>query len=44
MRKLYENFHILHFQKRIVSEETIRGNTVYIAQADTQILYFCTLF
>ena len=28
MRKLYENFHILHFQKRIVSAETIRGNTV----------------
>ena len=28
MRKLYENFHIFHFQKRIVSAETIRGNTV----------------
>ena len=28
MQKLYENFHILHFQKRIVSAETIRGNTV----------------
>jgi hypothetical protein len=28
MRKLYENFHILHFQKRIVSVETICGNTV----------------
>ena len=28
MRKLYENFHIFHFQKRIVSAETIRGNMV----------------
>ena len=28
MRKLYENFHIFHFQKRIVSAKTIRGNTV----------------
>ena len=28
MRKLYENFRIFHFQKRIVSAETIRGNTV----------------
>ena len=28
MRKLYENFKILHIQKRIVSLETIRGNTV----------------
>ena len=28
MRKLYENFHIFHFQKRIVSTETIPGNTV----------------
>jgi hypothetical protein len=28
MRKLYENFHILHFQKRIVSAETIRENMV----------------
>ena len=30
MRKLYENFHIFHFKKRIVSAETIRGNTVFI--------------
>ena len=30
MRKLYENFHIFHFQKRIVSSETILGNTVPI--------------
>jgi hypothetical protein len=30
MRKLYENFHIFHFQKRIVSAETIRGNTVTV--------------
>ena len=28
MRKLYENFHIFHFKKRIVSAETIRGNKV----------------
>jgi hypothetical protein len=27
MRKLYENLHIFHFQKRIVSAETICGNT-----------------
>ena len=32
MRKLYENFHIFHFQKRIVSAETIRGNMVFIVQ------------
>ena len=29
MRKLYEIFKILQFQKRIVSAETIRGNTVF---------------
>ena len=28
MRKLYENFHIFYFQKKKVSGETIRGNTV----------------
>ena len=28
MLKLYENFHIFHFQKIIVSAETVRGNTV----------------
>ena len=28
MQKLYENFHIFHFQKRMVSDETIRGNTI----------------
>ena len=28
MRKLYENSHIFHFQKRLVSADTIRGNTV----------------
>ena len=27
-RKLYEKFHFFYFQKRIVSAETIRGNTV----------------
>ena len=30
MWKLYGNFHIFHFQKRKVSEETIRGNTVIV--------------
>ena len=30
MRKLYEIFKVLKIQKRIVSPETIRGNTVYI--------------
>ena len=30
MQKIYENFHIFHFQKRIVSAETIRGNTVNV--------------
>ena len=34
MRKLYENFHILHFQKRIVSVETICGNTVHILDSN----------
>ena len=29
MGKQYENFHILHFQKRIVSAETIRGHKDY---------------
>ena len=32
MRKLYENFHIFHFQKRIVSAETIRGNMVLFSR------------
>ena len=27
MRKLYENFHIFHFQKRKNFPETVRGNT-----------------
>jgi hypothetical protein len=30
MRKLYESFHIFHFQKRIVSAESKRGNTVHL--------------
>ena len=30
MRKLYENFHIFYLQKRIVSAEAIRGNTVCV--------------
>ena len=25
---LYENFHIFHFKKRIISAKTIRGHTV----------------
>ena len=29
MRKLYENFHISYFQKRIVSADTICRNTVH---------------
>ena len=28
MQKLYENFHISHFQKKIVSMETNKRNTV----------------
>ena len=36
MRKLYENFHILYFQKRIVSADTIRGNKVH----KTRIMIF----
>ena len=32
MWKLYENFHIFHFQKRIVSAETIRENMVFQLQ------------
>ena len=31
--KLYENFHIFHFQKRIVSAKTIWGNTVFSIDA-----------
>ena len=34
MRKLYENFHILLFQKRIVSMEIIHGNMVFQMKAD----------
>ena len=30
MRKLYENFHIFHFKKRIDSGEIIPGNTMAI--------------
>ena len=37
MRKLYENFHIFHFQKRIVSAETIRGKTVTQTQIKKKI-------
>ena len=39
MQKLYENFHIFHFQKRIVSAETIRGNTVCAAFRDPSTYY-----
>ena len=51
MRKLYEIFHILHFQKRKVSAETIHGNTVpnlkALAQNTTNDIIFhrvCKLF
>ena len=44
MRKLYENFHIFHFQKRIVSVETIRGNMVnddeYDQVSETNLFYW----
>ena len=40
MRKLYENFHIFHFQKRIVSAETIRGITVCVIKG-VSILKAC---
>ena len=39
MRKLYEIFKVLKIQKRIVSTETIRGNTV----AKTVIFRSCTV-
>jgi hypothetical protein len=34
MRKLYEFFKVLQFQKRIVAAATIWGNTVVIATKD----------
>ena len=37
MRKLYEIFKILQIQKRILSAETIRGNTVFFMK---QIIRF----
>ena len=36
MQKQYETFHIFHFQERIVSAETIRGNTVFKLPSDCQ--------
>ena len=39
MRKLYEIFNILQIQKRIVSAETIRGNTVIQKEK-----YMCLVF
>ena len=37
MWKLYENFYIFYFQKRIVSAETIRGNTVYLVNIKSKV-------
>ena len=34
MRKLYENFHIFHFQKIIVFTETIRRNYMLYDNVD----------
>ena len=39
MRKLYENFNIFRFQKRIASAETIRGNTVF-----NRLFFLCFFF
>ena len=36
--EIYENFHIFHFQKRIVSAETIRGNMVTVKQKSNFII------
>ena len=45
MQKLYENFHILHFQKRIVSAETILGNTICKKKAESTVCKkYCQLF
>ena len=46
MRKLYEIFKILKDQKRIVSAETIRGNTVitFDFQEKTSLLQSTFLF
>jgi hypothetical protein len=40
MRKLYENIYIFHFQKRIVSVKTIRGNAISKAFSLTKIVLF----
>ena len=39
MQKLYENFHISHFQKKIVSMETNKRNTVnkYILSVEMNV-------
>ena len=39
MRKLYEIFKVLKVQKRIVSAETICGNTVYLTLCSTNEMY-----
>ena len=36
MRKLYEFFKVLPFQKRIVDEATISGNTVFTTFSNLQ--------
>ena len=42
MCKLYENFNIFHFQKRIVSVETIQGNTaLLLAPQDLKNKLWC---
>ena len=41
MRKLYENYHIFHFQKRIVSTETKYG-TLKIIRFSCNILPYTT--
>jgi len=43
MRKLYEIFKVLKIQKRIVSAETIRGNT-YIKQFTKSAIEFSIIF
>ena len=44
MWKLYENFNNFHFQKRIVSSETIFGNTVFRRTTFLNTLKFEALY
>ena len=41
MRKLYENFHIFYFPKRIVSAETIHGYMVIEILPYEDFIRFC---